>query len=180
MSPADLDNALAGARSILDDDDEPDPDPDLKEILTLDDIRADHELVIEDIDYSEPFRAHMNYQEAIQAVYERYEARVQPYRATQERNRGVKLKEIVALERARDQELDRLHRAHERASQYGRAHRNQPMQYATAKERQAEVAGLSALGSQIPGSRRPPVQNAGRSTRDIFAWYSELNSSFAN
>jgi hypothetical protein len=179
MSPEDLDAALAVAESILnppEDEDEPyEDEPDSRP--RWDDIRAEYLPMIDGHNAGQGFDDYQRYEAAEEAVWARYDARIEPYRATQRRNKGVVLPQIRALEIERDKELDRLERSIRTSQQYERALRAQPMQQVTARERQNSQAALSALGNELPGWRIRAVKAAsgqgeyhGRDNKSLFGF----------
>jgi predicted nucleic acid-binding Zn ribbon protein len=111
-------------------------------------------------------------QEAIEAVHQRYERRVQPYLAQLKRNPGVRPSGLVGLERQRDDEIAAVLREHDQDAEVGRARRNEPKRINEAHERQRERAALQALAQDLPGGSRryEAPQHAGRATGDIWRW----------
>lgn len=111
-------------------------------------------------------------QEAIERVHWRYERRMQPYLVQMKRNPGVRPTDLVALERERDDEIAEMIRAHDHASQIGRARLHEARRINEAHERQRECAALAAMAQDLPGgSRRYEAPYAsGRATHDIWRW----------
>jgi hypothetical protein len=110
-------------------------------------------------------------QEAIERANRRYERRMQPYLVQMKRNPGVRPVGLVALERQRDDEIARMVRAHDHASQLSRARLNEAKRINEAHERQRERDALRALAQDLPGgSRRYEAPHAGRATGDIWRW----------
>lgn len=110
-------------------------------------------------------------QEAEQAIRARYEALAAPYLVQIKRNPGVRPKGLVELERQRDDEVAEMIRAHDRASQLGRARINEAKRINEAHERQRERDALRALANDLPGrAHRYEVPNAGRATGDVWNW----------
>jgi hypothetical protein len=111
-------------------------------------------------------------QEAMERVQRRYERRMQSYLVQLKRNPGVRPVGLVTLERQRDDEIARMVRAHDRASQLGRARLSEPRRINEAHERQRERDALRALAQDLPGGSRryEAPQHAGRATSDIWSW----------
>jgi hypothetical protein len=108
--------------------------------------------------------------EAEQDIRARYERLMKPYLAQQRRNPGVRLPEIVALERERDRELAGLANTGDELDQ---ASRREPQRINETRERQKNRAALQALGNDRYGSRPGRLRQPefhGRSTTEIWRW----------
>jgi predicted nucleic acid-binding Zn ribbon protein len=110
--------------------------------------------------------------EAVEAIRARYERLARPYLAQLRRNPGVRPAGLVELEQRCHDETAEMIRAHDHATQAGRARRHKPQRIMDAHERQAEQRAVQALASDLPGGSRryEAPQYTGRVTRDLWRW----------
>ena len=114
----------------------------------------------------------MAYADAIDAIQQRYERLLAPYREVMKRNIGVKPVAVARLEAARDLEISELTRQHQKQEALERAAHMAPQRAATAHERAVERGAARALQSDLGRGRhlRDDPANVGRATRDIAIW----------
>lgn len=127
------------------------------------------ELVEEEIE-PDAFHDILGLVEAVEQLRAHYEALVRPYRDQMRRNRGVKPRGLVELERERDQAIAKLERAYDHGDELARAKANEPQRVVRAHEHQNERAVLAALGNDLPGHRSGHVPYRGRETHDLWRW----------